>query len=234
VAAGVATLVLVVGAVVGLRAATSHSSTVAGGDQGSGAAKKGRSNKEATVGILAGVHGSDLSVTTKDGRTVTVKTSGSTTVTLSVAATLPDVKIGDRVTVRGTSSAGNAMAADAISDAGAGRPGRGGTPSKTGAGKAQGGQSAGSFTGTVSVVNGDTITARAKDGTITTITAAPATKITMVKPSSLSALAVGQTVRAIGTTASNGSVTASAIQGLAGGSGSSASESGEATTTTAG
>jgi len=230
VATGVATLVVVVGAVVGLRGATSHSSTVAAGDQGSGAAKKGRGDKGVTVGTLAGVHGSNLSLTTKDGRTVTVKTSGSTTVTLSVAATLVDLRVGDRVTVRGTSSAANAMAADAISDAGAGRPGRAGSPSKAGAGKAQ---SAGSFTGTVSIIDGDTITAKAKDGTITTITAAPATKITVVKPSSLSGLIVGQTVRAIGTTASNGSVTASAIQGVAAGGGASAG-GGEVTTTTTG
>jgi len=140
VAAGVAALVIVVGAALGLRAATSHSSTVAAGDQGPTAAKKGRGGKGATVGKLGGVHGSDLSVTTKDGRTVTVKTSGSTTVTASVAATLADIKVGDRVTVRGTSSSTTAMTADTISDAGGGRSARGG--------KGQGGQSAGTFTGT--------------------------------------------------------------------------------------
>jgi len=225
VAAGVAALVIVVGAALGLRAATSHSSTVAAGDQGPTAAKKGRGGKGATVGKLGGVHGSDLSVTTKDGRTVTVKTSGSTTVTASVAATLADIKVGDRVTVRGTSSSTTAMTADTISDAGGGRSARGG--------KGQGGQSAGTFTGTVSVIDRDIITAKAKDGTITTITASPSTRVTLVQPSSLSALTVGETLRAVGTSASDGTVTASAIQGMAGGSAGSAPR-GEVTTTTTG
>lgn len=231
--AGVAALVIVVGAALGLRAATSHSSTVAAGGQGPTAAKKGRGGKEATVGTLVGVHDSDLSVTTKDGRTITVKTSGSTTVTASVAATLADIKVGDKVTVKGTSSSTTAMTAEAISDGGGGRSARAGTATKAGAAKGQGGQSAGTFTGTVSVVDRDTITAKAKDGTITTITASPSTRVTLVQPSSLSALTVGETVRAVGTTASNGTVTASAIQGVAGGSAGSA-PGGEVTTTTTG
>jgi hypothetical protein len=72
--------------------------------------------------------------------------------------------------------------------------------------------------GTIAAVNGTTLTVTAADGTTSTVTAAPTTAVSLVKPSSLASLQVGQTVRATGTTADDGTVTATAVrEGAAGG-----------------
>ncbi|MGI9080195.1 MAG: DUF5666 domain-containing protein [Acidimicrobiales bacterium] len=225
VAVAVAALVLASGAFLGVRAATSHSTkpVATQGPTGSGN-RNGRrpGGRNATVGTLAGVKGSVLTVTTTDGRTVTVNTSASTTVTAQVAATLADVQVGHRVTVRGTSSGAGALTADQITDTGSG-PGRrngggppvGATPNagNPGAPGGPGGSiPAGLAAGTVSAVNGTTITVTGPDGTATTVTPSASLKVTTLQPSSVSALATGQTVRVLGPVGSDGSVTATSIQ----------------------
>jgi len=67
-------------------------------------------------------------------------------------------------------------------------------------------------TGTVSAVNGTTITVTGNGGAVTPVTTNPSTVVTVFRPSTLAALAVGQTVRVTGPSDGSGTVTASAIQ----------------------
>ncbi|MDQ6838452.1 MAG: hypothetical protein M3137_09020, partial [Actinomycetota bacterium] len=115
---GAASLALVAGVIFAVHAATSHSGTAAATNGGTNGNRNGPGGRGATSGTLASVHGSVLTVTTTSGKKVTVNTSGSTRVTRSAAGTMADVKVGDRVTVRGTSSATNAVAAEQIGDTG--------------------------------------------------------------------------------------------------------------------
>jgi hypothetical protein len=90
---------------------------------------------------------------------------------------------------------------------GSGSPGASGAPADPG-----GSIPAGFAAGTVSAVNGTTITVTSPDGTATTVAPSPSVKVTTLQPSSVSALATGQTVRVIGPVGSDGSVTAASIQ----------------------
>ncbi len=69
-------------------------------------------------------------------------------------------------------------------------------------------------------MSGDTIVVSALDGTTLTVKTSATTVVTKSVDSSVGALAVGQTIRAIGTTATDGSVSATSItEGNAGGFG---------------
>jgi hypothetical protein len=215
----VGAVVIVAGVVIGVRAATSHPHSAAASNRGANAARNGPPGGGGTTGTLTAVNSTVLTVTTADGRKVTVHTSTDTTVLEVVTAALADVKVGDRVTVRGTASAPGGMTAQQIADTGTlqrrpGAPvgGPGGPP-----GSGAGGPGGGFTAGTVSGVSGDTITVTAFGGAVTSITTTPTTTVTTVQPSSISALVVGQTVRVVGPTGSDGSVTASTIQEGAGG-----------------
>ncbi len=227
---GGAAVVFVVGIALGVRAATSHSSTAAAGN-GPNGNRNGPGGRGATLGTLASVHGSVLTVTTNDGNKVVVNTSGSTRVTRSSSGTLADIKVGDRVTFRGTSSGTNAVTAEQIGDTGsadqapsggapaAGGPGNGtGTFRGNGGNGPPGGPGGGGFAaGTVAAINGNTMTVTATDGTSIAVTTSSTTTVTTVQPASISDLKAGETLRVVGRTTSNGSVTANAIQEGAGG-----------------
>jgi hypothetical protein len=73
--------------------------------------------------------------------------------------------------------------------------------------------------GTITAVGGAT-TVKGSDGTTYTLTTSPTTVVSLVKPSSLGGLQVGQTVRVSGTTAADGTVTATSVrEGVTGGPG---------------
>jgi hypothetical protein len=142
-------------------------------------------------------------------------------VTRTVAGSFADIRTGDRITVRGTGSGTNALAADQVTDMGstaatqdggpagglAGSPARG--PGGVGPGAAGG--PGGGVSGTVAAVNGGTLTVTSADGTAVRVTTSSTTTVGVVKAISVQDLTVGQTVRVAGTTA-DGTVTATSIQ----------------------
>lgn len=178
-----------------------------------GAGRRGR--RQGTFGTIASISGSRLTISRADGSTVDVTTTSATQVTMSAPGTLADVKVGDRVTAVGTGTA-TAVTAQRINDTGTapaagGGPGAGaGRGPRNGAGGAPDPTRAFAF-GTVTGVNGQTITLRAADGSTVTVTTTPTSSITVVRPSSLSALRVGQQVQVVGPTAGDGTVTANRI-----------------------
>ncbi len=219
----------------GSPAAANTSNTAAGLNQGNGEGFGGRFAGGGTFGTIAAIDGSTLTVTNTSGTAVTVHTSASTNVTTGVDATLPDIANGDRVIAVGKTT-GTSTAATTLTDMGANdtggpgfrtggaypgggygnadRPGDGTTP------RSFNGQRPGGFaTGTVTKVSGDTITVSTFNGGTATITVSSSTKITKTQATTVSHLAKGQRIIVIGTTDSDGSITATAIRDGNGGFG---------------
>ena len=128
--------------------------------------------------------------------------------------------------VTGQAAADGSVAATRIADRGSlvdttggvpggGFPGGGqGGPNAGGQGGSNGGQGrgTGSFTaGSIVSVDGPTIMVQAQDGTSVTVTASANTMVSITSEASLSDLAVGDTVRVVGSTDGT-TVTATAIQ----------------------
>jgi hypothetical protein len=155
-----------------------------------------------TVGTIASINGSTLTITTPSGSSVKVVTSASTTVTRASSGVVSDIRQGDRVVVAGSAS-GSTIAAERITDSGSTATNppagpRGGNPRLA--------------AGTVSSINGSTLTITESDGTKVTVTTTGGTAVTTASSASVSDLAAGQTVEVSGTTASDGTVTATAIR----------------------
>ena len=99
-----------------------------------------------TVGVVKGVDGSTLKITTNDGGTVTVTTSSDTDVEILKASSVSDLKVGDEVRVMGTTSDGSVAATRIRVGAlhrfpGGGAPGpRGGRPAPPNGADAPNGQ----------------------------------------------------------------------------------------------
>lgn len=160
-----------------------------------------------TAGTLSAVNGSTLSVTTRSGAIVKVVTSGTTVVTQRVTGTVSDIQSGHHVLVLGTTSG----AAQQITDLGTA------TAVQGPAGGPRGDDSA---SGTVAGISGSTLTLTKDDGSTLSMTTSPSTRVDLVRSIPVSSLATGETVRVMGTTASDGTVTAAVIdEGTAGGFG---------------
>lgn len=201
-----------------------------------------------TAGTLKSVNGSSLVVTATDGSSVTVKTSSTTTIEKSVTGSIGDVKVGDNVVATGSSTGADALTAQRVVDSGTlardGGPGGGGfrppangqapagAPDGTGTGTAGGtappagpggfGGAAGGFAaGKVTSINGATLVITGRDGTTTTTVDTTGATITVLRPSTLKDLKIGDQTVVRGTTATDGSVTATSVQqgGLGGGFG---------------
>jgi hypothetical protein len=99
--------------------ASTGTSTVAGSSGG------GFPGFSGTSGTVKAIDGSTLYVTDATGNVIKVTTKAGVTVTVTKAGTLTDVKPGDTVVVRGTTSSG-AVAAESISIGGGGGAGLGG------------------------------------------------------------------------------------------------------------
>ena len=98
-----------------------------------------------------------------------------------------------------------------------------GNPTGFGSGNGNGngnGRPPGGFAfGTVTAVDGNTITLSSFDGSTVTVTTTPSTTVTKSVQGSLSDLKVGQNVRAMGTTGSDGTVAATSVSEGSGGFG---------------
>lgn len=68
------------------------------------------------VGSIASVSANTFALTTRDGRTVTVRTTASTRVVSRKPATLADVHAGDRVRILATKAANGGLTARAVQD----------------------------------------------------------------------------------------------------------------------
>jgi len=223
-------------------ATTGNGSTSNGGPTASGGFQ-GRF--PGASGAITAIDGTTLTVKDRQGTSVKVTTGAGTRVTIEKTVAVSDIAKGDRISVTGTRS-GTTLAASRISimNLQAGAPGRrfqgGGTAPGTGSG-ANGPQSRfgppvtdangnstggptrrppGGFAfGTVTKIDGGTITISGFDGTTTTVTTTTATTVTKSVPGSLRDLKVGQDIRAVGTTGTDGTVAATAINEGTGGFG---------------
>jgi hypothetical protein len=78
----------------------------------------GRANQNgggsATTGTVKLVDGATLYITTSDGETVVVKTSGTTVVRRQSSAALKDLKVGSTVTVQGSAGSDGVVAATQV------------------------------------------------------------------------------------------------------------------------
>jgi hypothetical protein len=191
-------------------------------------------------GEITAINGSTLTLKDRQGQSVQVKTTNSTTVTVEKTVGVDAIKTGDRITVAGDGS-GSAIAATRITVTDlqingrgggqggpppAGAPGGGNFTPPTGGqrrnfgGENGNGQAPGGFAvGTVTKVDGGTITIKSFDGATKTVTTSSTTKVMKGEKGSLSDLKVGQNVRATGDKDSAGNVTATAINEGAGGFG---------------
>jgi hypothetical protein len=70
-----------------------------------------------TTGTVTRVEGTTLSVTLANGTVVTVKTDGSTTVSAQSTSTVKDLKVGQSVTVTGTTASDGSVTATRITQA---------------------------------------------------------------------------------------------------------------------
>lgn len=193
-----------------------------------------------TSGTITAIDGTTLTVKDQQNNSVKVTTDDNTRVTVEKTVTVSDIAKGDRISVTGTQS-GTTVAASRISimDAQAQTPnggqgqgtngppggfgGEGGFPGGGGNGtppSSANAQPPGGFTiGTVTAIDGGTITISSFDGSTVTVTTTSSTTVMKSAQGSLSDLKVGQNVRATGTTGSDGTVAATSINEGSGGFG---------------
>ena len=226
VVAAVGAVAIAAAAAVGVNAvgSSSSASTAAAGVTGRGGPPAG----QGTVGTISSVNGSTISLKALNGKTTTVQTSGSTTVTEAVSGSLTDIHVGDHILVMGSGTS-TAVTAQRITDNGsnsiAARPGgsgnSGGPPSgggqppsgSSGAPGGRGGPPAGGgyADGTVTAVNGATLTVQSANGSTITVTTSSATTVLVTKPGTVSDLKVGEAIMWRGKT-SDGTTTATDIR----------------------
>jgi hypothetical protein len=192
----------------------------------------GRFGGRGTQGKITGIKGTTLTLERTDfsgaTSTMTVTTDADTKVTETVSGAVSDIAVGDNIIVVGPSNAGAVTATNIVDNGdqalafqgradGQAPDGSGGTPPSLPNG-AQGGQrffgprGSGDLTaGTVTDVNGSTITVKTVAGDTVTVTTTADTTVTVTKTIKVSDLAVGDTVRVEGTTTGS-TVAADAIR----------------------
>jgi hypothetical protein len=99
-----------------------------------GLSASGSGSGGAISGTVTVVSGDTLYVTAADGSVYTVKTTGSTTVSIAQSGTVSQLKPGQTVTISGSSDTGGNLTATSITQ------GAGGTGTGSGAAKSAGGQ----------------------------------------------------------------------------------------------
>jgi hypothetical protein len=146
---------------------------------------------------VASISGSQLSLSTEDGWTRTIDASGATITRGGSAATLGDITVGSQIDFAETRNADGTYTITKI-DIEMPR-----------------------VAGTVTATGGSTITLKAMDGTIVTVTVTSATTYRMAGATSatLADIKVGDIVMATGTKAADGSLTATSVDAFAPGAG---------------
>jgi hypothetical protein len=227
-------------------ASTGNTPTANAGNAGNGQNGSFQGRFPGAAGKITAINGTTLTLQDQQNQSVQVTTTGSTRITVSKTVAVSDIAKGDRITVTGTQS-GTTVAATRITIAdlqggnsqrtggpgrfnGEGGPppggfnGQGGPPVTDANGNPTGNASgstnrrpSGFAGGTVTSVNGGTITISSFDGSTMTVTTTSSTTVTKSVQGSFSDLKVGQTVRAMGSTGSDGTVAATSInEGMGG------------------
>ncbi len=167
-------------------------------------------------GTLTALGASSLAVKESSSTSVTVRVTSSTTYTSVTAGRLADLKVGDHITASGASTSGavSVIINGSLPGPGAAHPT--GTPATarrtTSAGnptRPMGAMAATS--GTISAINGTSITLSVAGGGSRAITTSASTKVYVATATSRSALKIGQSVSVQGSTASSGIVTATSV-----------------------
>lgn len=190
----------------GLLGVASAATTVAAGTSTTQQAGGQRGPGQGVAGTVVSVSGNTITLTGKDGKTYTID-AGTAKISKVDTITTANIAAGDTLMVGGTVS-GTSVAATNIMD---GQMPQGGFGGPRGGGKGPG------VMGTVSAISGTTLTVADKNGTSYTVNAAGATVKkgsgtagTAPATSTLSAVAVGDTVGIRGTV-SGTTVTATEI-----------------------
>ena len=153
-------------------------------------------------------------MTTPGGGATTVLTTGSTAVSSVTTGSLADVKVGDNVVVEGTTS-GTTISAQQILVGGArgvDELGGGTRAPPAGAAPPAGDRGGPPTSGVVTGVSNGSLTVSTAAGTTVTVATSTATTVSVLTPSSVDALRVGDQVQVTGTTAANGTITATSIR----------------------
>jgi hypothetical protein len=217
----------------------SQSESQATATGGANGFRSGRGTRGTITGVDGSTITVDATDANGGSSTVEVTTDSDTRVTEAVAGTVSDIAVGDTVMVEGSTS-GTSIAATAIRDVGdqaigagamgaqppddgsapTGAPGGGEMPNGGQApsgdqsgqvppnGRPGGGQ--GTF-GTVTAVDGSTITIEMQDGTTMTVSTASDTTVTVTREISVADLVTGDTISVTGTT-SGSTVAATSIR----------------------
>lgn len=195
-----------------------------GGQGNSGGQRMG----QGVFGTVASVNGTTLTVTAKfgmNGATSTVYTIDASNATVTkngTSSSVSDINVGDMVMVQGTVSGTNVTATKINDGIGGGFGGRGVIPPHSTSTSVITGNGEPVIGGTVTAINGDTLTVTNKSNVTYTVDVTSATVEKGHASSSVSSIAVGDNVLIQGTVNGN-SVTATSII-----------DSGSSTTTNAG
>lgn len=219
--AGVVAVAIAAGSVFGINAVSSHSASSSAQTMQAGGAGRGGAGM-GTQGTITAINGSAITVRTSSGSTK-VTTTSSTAVSVAKTGTVADIVAGDHVIVIGSTS-GAKVTATQIVDRGktstttTGQPAAGGAPRgggvlPPGGGGPQSGSAGRPTDGTVTKVDGSTLTVKGADGTTSTVSTGSTTKVTVESTASLSDLAAGDAVQVMGQTGTSGAVTATRIVG---------------------
>ncbi len=160
------------------------------------------------AGSIASVSANAFVLTTRDGRSVTVRTTASTRVVSRKPATLADVHAGDRVRILATKAANGSLTARAVQDIPAAlqltTPGRGGVRQ----GRDDAVMVAGTVTGNPTA---GTLTVDTSTGQSTSVAIPSTAQVSQLVAVPASTLAAGSRVMVQGTPGADGSVTASMV-----------------------
>ncbi len=154
----------------------------------SATAAKGMARMPGVMGTITAINGSSITLSgmSKTGTTTYTVDASSAAVTVDGAtSTLASLTVGERVNAEGTVTGTNVVATKISSGFGPGGRGMGGPDMRGGFGPG--------VTGTVSAVNGNTVTVTGKDGTTYTVDASSA-KVSKTVELNVSDIKVGDTV----------------------------------------
>lgn len=207
------------GMVVMLLAVAMGAAACGGTTTGSAASSSGSPPAGPPRGTVAGTvtsfDGTTLILSTRSGGTVKISTSASTVVMKIQAASVSDILPNDRVVVAGPSSGAGSVTATAIvlanpsSSAGGGgfgAPGsRRGYPRRATPRPAPSGGARRGVAGTVSFIQGSTLTVKTAAGSSVQVVTTPSTTVSQTVGAALSDITAGEVCRVSGTKNADGS-----------------------------
>lgn len=170
------------------------------------------------AGTVSSFDGTTLVLTTRQGGSATVQTSGSTAVTKSVSATVSDIAANDTVVVTGRANADGSYAATGIvigapgtGGFGAGGGNRTGTPGPRPSANGLGAARRGGTAGSVTAVKAGTLTLTTAQGSSVTVVTSGSTTVTKTVAGALGDLTPNEAVTVTGPQNADGTYAATRI-----------------------